>query len=176
MAEEKDGNASAVNHISVRLPEFAAEDAALWFILAENQFDLARVTSEKTKFGHVLSALPITVLRHISKAVLTSQAYGDLKKAVLDRLELSKPQIFEEMLRNEKIFASHSDRMRYLIEAAEKVGMSDEIIRNQFVKGLSEDTRFVVAAMTSAPLDEMATVADNLELARVGTVAAVEKN
>jgi hypothetical protein len=46
-----------VSRVAMRLPQFWAEWPAIWFAQAEAQFFLAVVSSEKTKFLHVVSQL-----------------------------------------------------------------------------------------------------------------------
>jgi hypothetical protein len=43
--------------VAVRLPPFWAERPAVWFAQAKAQFFLAGVSSETTKFFHVISQL-----------------------------------------------------------------------------------------------------------------------
>jgi hypothetical protein len=43
--------------VAVRLPPFWAERPAVWFTQAEAQVSLAGISSEKTKFFHVISQL-----------------------------------------------------------------------------------------------------------------------
>jgi hypothetical protein len=53
-----------VHRPAVRLPPFWPDRPGLWFATAEAQFDLASVTSEKTKFTYVISQLEY---RHAAK-------------------------------------------------------------------------------------------------------------
>jgi hypothetical protein len=46
-----------ISKVAVRLPPFWAERPAVWFAQAEAQFALAGISSEKTKFHHVISQL-----------------------------------------------------------------------------------------------------------------------
>jgi hypothetical protein len=46
-----------VSRVAVRLPPFWAERPAVWFAQAEAQFSLAGISTEITKFCHVISQL-----------------------------------------------------------------------------------------------------------------------
>ena len=48
----------SVTAISLKLPEFWPSDPQLWFAQAEALFDAQGITTEKTKFGHVVRVLP----------------------------------------------------------------------------------------------------------------------
>jgi hypothetical protein len=49
--------AAAIYRVAVRLPPFWPDRPALWFAQAEAHFELAAITSEKTKFSHIISQL-----------------------------------------------------------------------------------------------------------------------
>ena len=42
-----------VGRIAVKLPQFWPDKARLWFVQAEAQFTLGKITAEKTKFAYV---------------------------------------------------------------------------------------------------------------------------
>jgi hypothetical protein len=46
-----------ISRVAVRLPPFWAEQPVLWFPKAKAQFSLAGISSETTKFFHVISQL-----------------------------------------------------------------------------------------------------------------------
>jgi hypothetical protein len=48
---------AAVYRVAVRLPSFWPDRPAVWFAQAEAQFELAAITSERTKFNYVISQL-----------------------------------------------------------------------------------------------------------------------
>jgi hypothetical protein len=50
--------AAAVSAVSVKLPPFWVDNAEVWFLQAEAQFAIAGISSERTAFYHVLTALP----------------------------------------------------------------------------------------------------------------------
>ena len=55
---QNDDNADAqVSRIAVKLPQFWPDKARLWFVQAEAQFTLGKITAEKTKFAHVVTML-----------------------------------------------------------------------------------------------------------------------
>ena len=44
--------------VSVKLPTFWTDSPEVWFIQAEAQFEVKRITTSRTKFNHCLAALP----------------------------------------------------------------------------------------------------------------------
>jgi hypothetical protein len=55
--EEWRQQTTQVSRVAVRLPPYWAEQPAVWFAKADAQFTLAGISSEKTKFCHVISQL-----------------------------------------------------------------------------------------------------------------------
>ena len=43
--------------VAIKLPAFWASNTRMWFIQAESQFVLRKITEETTKFHHVIAAL-----------------------------------------------------------------------------------------------------------------------
>jgi hypothetical protein len=79
----------------VRLTPFWPDRPALWFAQAEAQFELAAITSERSKFNHIISQLDH---RHAAEVedVITSlperQPYKTLKSELVRRLSTSREQ------------------------------------------------------------------------------------
>jgi hypothetical protein len=48
---------AAISRAALRPPPFWPDRPALWFAQAEAQFELAAITSERTKFNHMISQL-----------------------------------------------------------------------------------------------------------------------
>ena len=46
-----------IGRIAVKLPQFWPDKARLWFVQAEAQFTLGKITAEKTKFAHLVTML-----------------------------------------------------------------------------------------------------------------------
>ena len=77
-----------------------------WVVIMDAQFHLARITSARPKFYHVLAAQilpcsggssPDTVSR-IAPDVLSKNDFHDLKKAVMSLYAQSKPELFERLI------------------------------------------------------------------------------
>ncbi len=73
--------------VSVKLPPFWADNAEVWFLQAEAQFLIARITVQHTMFGHVLAVLPkevVTTVLDIARVAANLAApYDDLKLRLL---------------------------------------------------------------------------------------------
>jgi hypothetical protein len=90
-----------VSRVAVRLPPFWAERPALWFAQTEAQFFLGGVSSEKTKFFHVISQLNHWYAAEVED-IITSPLERDhcttLRTELLRRLSPSREQRIRQLL------------------------------------------------------------------------------
>jgi hypothetical protein len=72
----------------MRHPPFWADQPDVWFAQAEAQFSLAGITTEQTKFHHVISQLDHRYAAEVRDIISPPQQdpYTSLRTALLDRL------------------------------------------------------------------------------------------
>jgi hypothetical protein len=90
----------------VRLSPFCPDRPVLCFATAEAQFDLASVTSEKTKFNSVISQLEYRHAAEVENLIISPRAnepYPILKTVLVRRLSASRDQRVCQLLTNEEI-------------------------------------------------------------------------
>ena len=83
-------NAAAVFRASVQLPNFDKVEPETWFMVADANFTLRRVTDSTTKYYYVLSKLDMTTLRHLStflKQLRGDDLYDEIKAELCDAYE-----------------------------------------------------------------------------------------
>ena len=74
--------------VAVKLPDFILERPELWLIQAEAQFSLARITSEETRWYHIISRLPADVIvkcADIIQLPFAAGSYAKLCEALKER-------------------------------------------------------------------------------------------
>lgn len=113
---------SEVNAVSVKLAPFWSNSPITWFIHVEAQFSLARISSDASKYHHVIAALPQSaidsVLDFIEKPP-ESDLYIGLKKKLIERHSLSEERRIEELLSNTQLGDKKpSDFYRYMKQLA----------------------------------------------------------
>ena len=54
-----------VNAVAVKLPPFWCETPHFWFVQAETQFALNNITSDCTKFHHVIAAINQEMVKYV---------------------------------------------------------------------------------------------------------------
>jgi hypothetical protein len=79
--------AAPVAAVAVKLPLFWVDNTEVWFLQAEAQFAIAGITSERTAFYHVLTALSqhviVSVLDVVRSAATATAPFTDLKQRLL---------------------------------------------------------------------------------------------
>uniref|UniRef100_A0A1I8IFH7 Integrase catalytic domain-containing protein n=1 Tax=Macrostomum lignano TaxID=282301 RepID=A0A1I8IFH7_9PLAT len=87
----------AVAAVSVKAPPFYRNNPDAWFQTLESQFKLARITSEETKYHHLVSNLP----EDVASVLLSSETpanYTLLKTSVCNMMQKSKQEKINELL------------------------------------------------------------------------------
>ena len=61
--------AGAVDAVSTKLPEFWDYDVDRFFVYVECEFNLKKIKDDATKYGHLVKALPRTVVARLGASV-----------------------------------------------------------------------------------------------------------
>ena len=142
-----------INAASVKLPEFIIKNPRLWLIQAEAQFRIAHITSEETKYYHIISRLPAAVLIECEDVVVETYQKDDLnklKQALLDRYTLSTDQRIKEVLDNIRFTQPElpSAFFRRLMATASGA-LPYDIILQRFRERLPSNISNAIAPMTN---------------------------
>lgn len=65
-----------VDSVAVKPPPFWKAEPLLWFYQVEAQFELARISSDSTKYNHVLSAVDTDILAQVADFIRNPPATG----------------------------------------------------------------------------------------------------
>jgi hypothetical protein len=104
--EPAESSPAEVSRVAVRLPPFWAERPAVWFAQAEAQFFLAGISSERTKFFHVISQLEqrhATEMEDIITSPPERDPYTTLRAELVKRLSPSTEQRMHQLLTLEEM-------------------------------------------------------------------------
>jgi hypothetical protein len=107
METAKGSPPAEVRRVAMRLPPFWVERPAVWFAQAEGQFFLAGVSSEKTKFFHVISQLN---QRYAAEDIITSPPEGDTYTALRTELVRRLSPLREQRIRQLLMLKEMGDR------------------------------------------------------------------
>ena len=158
------GAINAINAASLKLPNFWIKKPLLWFARAEAQFHLRGITSDRTKFDHVMQALDDAALDRVEDLViadpLPNDAYTQLRLRLTGVFDLSN----EERARRLLDGVSLGDRKpsALLAELRGLVGARDMefLLTEMVIRALPSSIATTCRASNAASLEEMCAEAD----------------
>lgn len=151
-----------VNNLAIRVPEFMESASGAWFDIMEAQFFLRKITQEETKFYHVLAALPPNIVARLPHHVLTQKSFSLLKEEVISIFERTKPELFEKLTSSQPLSGRPSLYLQNLSQTAEKVGVSEELVRHKFIQALPASIAPVLATQKDLTLSQLGKLTDEL--------------
>jgi hypothetical protein len=160
--------------VAVRLPSFWPERPALWFAQAEAQFELAGITSERTKYSHVISHLDHRYAAEVEDIItspLERDQYTTLKAELVRRLSVSRDQRVRQLFMHEEMGdRKPSQFLRHLKSLA-----PDDFLRSIWSNRLPPHIQAILAGQSEVGLDAASHLADRIcEVTPQPTIASVD--
>mgnify|MGYP000876348990 CR=1 FL=1 len=151
--------------VSIKLPTFWTDSPEVWFLQAEAQFAIKRVTASLTKFHHCVAALPQDVATRLIDLIRSPPAdpYSTLRARLVHMYTLSDFQRYQALqslpvLTDQKP-SELMDKMLVLLPEDEKPGF---FFMGLFMDRLPADIRSHLLTESIADPRRMATRADEL--------------
>lgn len=165
---EESSAAAEVAAINFKLPEFWTSDSELWFLTIESSFRKNKITSQQSKFDHVVSSLPqptAAVVRDILRAPPLEAPHDTLKSELIRRTTESEQRRLQQLLTSEELGDRKPSellrRMRQLL--GEKVNTLDaSILRELFLQRLPNQVRMILATSETDSIEALAQMADQI--------------
>lgn len=175
--------ATQVQHIQLKAPQFCESALNGWFTIFEGQFSMHNIRLETTKFYHVLTSLPATTVDKLPTSVLQSKNYAELKASILSFYEDTKAETFEKFIQSTPLTGRPSLYLQEMTRAADKVGVSHDLVRHKFTQALPNSLSAVLATQKEIPLPQLGKLADEImplinreNAADTATCHAVQQN
>jgi len=148
------------NLMDMRIPEFSRKNPELWFLIMENNFKIAGIVADSTKYAHVVSSLGshIAEIHDIILNPPVERAYDFIKSEVIKRLNVShehKMQLLHEQKIGDR---KPSQFLHHLRSLADNV--DDKILRTIWLNGLPIFLQPRLVMRTNDSLDQLAYTAD----------------
>lgn len=151
-----------VNSVSCKLSAFWHDKPVTWFAQAEAQFEVAGITRDATKYGHVLSVLSSAQADEIEDVLINPPAenkYENLKTELIKRFSVTREQRIRQLLSDEQIGdRKPSSFLRHLRSLSGKG--DDSIVRELWMRRLPDEVQRILMAQADLPLDKVADLAD----------------
>jgi len=162
----------------VRLPQpLWREMPAHWFNVVEATFALNRITSDETKFRHILSNLDPTIIPFVTDLITDPPAhnkYDAIKTRIINAFSESKETKLRKLLRGQEL---GEDKPSHLLQRLRNLAgnnCTDTIIRSLFLEQLPESARSILTISPEGNLDTLAMQTDRILEAIKPQVALVK--
>ncbi|XP_064468654.1 uncharacterized protein LOC135382311 [Ornithodoros turicata] len=159
---------SQVNHIAVRLPPFWPANPYIWFVQAECQFQLAGITTQATRYQHVVSSLPPEVASDVADilcALMGTTPYDTLKAAIIKRTTASERRRFQQLLSGEDLGDRRpSQFLRHLqgLLGDRAATFDESFLKELFLQRLPSAVQMILATASTLSLSELALHVDKI--------------
>ncbi|XP_059047378.1 uncharacterized protein LOC131842827 [Achroia grisella] len=169
-----------VARISIRVPPFWPEEPALWFSQLENQFALAGITQDATKYSYISSSLEQQYAREVKDIINNPPAenrYLKLKTELIKRLSASQEKKYYSCCIMKSSETENSQFLRHLQTLA-GMSVTDDFLRTLWSDRLPANVRAILASQKMGTLEDLAELADSVyELVPPSThISAISNN
>lgn len=157
-------NQAEISKVSVRAPPFWRANPALWFCQLEAQFEINRITSDKSRYYAVVAAIESTVLHQVSDLVLNppqNNLYAGLKARLLDVFAESEQSRLKKLLGELEL---RDQKPSYLLREMKNLAgqsISAEILKTLWLQRLPTSIQAILA-VSSEDLDHLTVMADKI--------------
>ncbi|KAF8793534.1 hypothetical protein HNY73_005000 [Argiope bruennichi] len=170
MQNEASGN---IARVAVKAPPFWRANPELWFKQIESQFILVGVTTEITKFHHIVSVLQpeeLEVVGDIMQDPPAERPYEALRRRLCCQYAQSEEQKLKDVISGMQLGDRKPSRL--LIEMRNKAGnkFSEEVLKSLFLQRLPNHVQQILA-ITNDKLERLAEMADGIMAAATDTVS-----
>lgn len=153
--------------MSVKLPQFWGSCPEAWFIQAEAQFNISRITSDETRYAYVVAALPpdtINTIMDIIRDPPTQDKYQALKHSLIQRHSVSEERRLEELLSNAELGGRRpSEFYRHLQNLAGSSGtVGEKLLLKLWLRKLPSAINITLVACGKTNVLEMQELADKI--------------
>ena len=150
--------------VSLKLPEFYSDNPEVWFVYCDAQFQLRNITSDDTKFAHIVLALPQSAAARVHELLTSPPAtdkYETLKTALLEKYTLSTTEKAATLLDMAGLGERKpSDLLAHMQSCHPKGEPFGFLSRELFLRQLPLDVRAHLADKQQLSMAELAKEAD----------------
>ena len=153
-----------MNAVTIKIPRFWPTDPELWFAQVEAQFGIKQITTQITKYSHVVAALSPEAATEVRDLILTPQdgnPYDVLEAALIERVSLSKRRKIHQFLHAKELGDRKPSQL--LRQPHQLSGSSEsDLFRELFLQRLPSHVQVELLSHPGKPLAELALIADGM--------------
>lgn len=155
---------SQVAHVAVKPPPFWKCNPTLWFVRLEAQFSLAGITSEITKFNHVVAALDADILTSVTDLLMNppkASPYEALKKRLIDSHSESETSKIRTLLQGLELGDQRPSQLLARMQALAGTSVGEPLLKSLWLGRLPHNIQSILAALDQE-VAELAKIADKI--------------
>ncbi|KAH8039481.1 hypothetical protein HPB51_007383 [Rhipicephalus microplus] len=152
----------------VNLPPFWPNSPSTWCLQVEAHFRLRQITSQQTRYWHLVSCLPPDVADDLADILASphpSHPYDTLKTAIISRKSESEYSRLQQLITATELGGRRPSqllrRMRQLL-GSPSAPQEEKLLRELFLQRLPQRMVPVLVAAGDVPLDTLAEMADRV--------------
>ncbi|CAK1595618.1 unnamed protein product [Parnassius mnemosyne] len=161
----QDAAAGESCRFSVRPPPFWPEEPGLWFAQMEGQFILSNVTSDTTKFYHVIAQLDhryATEVKDIITSPPSTNKYEKLITELIKRLSASQERKVKQLLMHEELGDRKPSQFLRHLQHLAGPAVPNDFLKTLWSSRLPGNLQTIIASQSDLPLDKLADLADKV--------------
>lgn len=172
--------ATDVNALLVKLPIFWSSNPSTWFIQAEAQFSLGKITADISKYNYVVATLPQDIAESVSDILEKpprTDLYDNLKKNLIERHTLSLETRIKKLVSDEEMGDKRpSEYFRTLQRLAGNCGtVGDELLKKLWLSRLPQTVSVALIPQKDGELTDLLKLADQVwEAIKTANISAVQ--
>uniref|UniRef100_A0A6P7GZW4 Uncharacterized protein LOC114349052 n=1 Tax=Diabrotica virgifera virgifera TaxID=50390 RepID=A0A6P7GZW4_DIAVI len=151
--------ASGVDRISVIIPPFWPNDPEIWFLQVENQFTLANIKSDATKFNYIVVNLETAYISEVRDIIVSPPAterYVKLKSSeLIKRLSASQQQKIKRLLEHQELGDRRPSQFLQHLQSLAGTTVPDNIVSSLWLSRLPSSTQAILPTQAKASLDQL---------------------
>jgi hypothetical protein len=157
--------APIVSAIACKLPTFWSSNPKQWFRTAESNFHVSGISSEVTRYHHVIKSLTSDVVSELEDVLddqSTADNYTALKAIILERFTSTTEEKLRRLVSQEAMGdRTPSQFLRHLQSLSDK-NAQDKLLRTLWVDKLPPQLQTVVAQHPELAIADVAKIADSV--------------
>ena len=148
-----------------KFPPFWKENPQLWFIQVESVFDILKITSDATKYRHVVASLDTQTLPYVSDILTTPPATEKcqaIKTRIINTFAETSEAKLRKLLRGESCTGEKPSILLQKIKNLADGQCNNAVLKSIFLEQLPEQVRGILAISEVNDLDRLALQADKI--------------
>lgn len=155
----------AIDFAKVRLPSFWPNNPATWFIQAEAQFSVFKISKDETKYCLTIAALPAETCESVIDIIAEppiANKYTTLKTTLITRHSASESKRLETLLEKVELGDRKPSALFRSMKQTAGGTFDQEIIKKLWLRRLPQALNIALVSVGDKPTDDLISIADKI--------------